>query len=168
MTQAQLDEIGKYIAKVARRYDISSKDVLFTLPKNMFEPSKKSHKRIRPKGYSFYKEYVFDKDGNAVCDKNGKHKTIEKSCWLYAGCRATNEYSNTWLLFHCYDRHPNTSVASYLADYGHAPKLNVFRCSEICQWVWRSRIRKSLPIVLAITNDKMYNVFTDWLNNDEI
>ena len=58
MTQAQLDEIGKYITRVARRYDIDSKDVLFTLPKNIFEPSKKSHKRIRPKGYSFYKEYV--------------------------------------------------------------------------------------------------------------
>ena len=168
MTQAQLDEIGKYITRVARRYDIDSKDVLFTLPKNIFEPSKKSHKRIRPKGYSFYKEYVFDKDGNAVYDKNSKHKTVEKPCWLYAGCRATNEYSNTWLLFHCYDRHPNTAVASYLADYGYAPKLNVFRCSEITQWVFRSRIRKSLPIVLAITNEKMYNVFTNWLNNDEI
>ena len=109
----------------------------------------------------------YDDNGNNVYD-DGVMLYETRPCWIYAGCRATNEYSNTWLLFHCYDRHPNTSVASYLADYGYAPKLNVFRCSEITQWIFRSRIRKSLPIVLAITNEKMYNVFTNWLNNDKI
>ena len=37
--------------------------------------------------------------------------------------------------------------------------------SEMLQWVWRSRIRKGEPIVLAIGSARMCRIFSRWLEN---
>lgn len=166
-TQAQLNEISKYITRVSKRHGAKPCDVLYTFPKLIFEGDK-NKKKLKPKGYSFYKEYLYYDDGSAIINSKGKHEYIEHTCWLHANCRATNKYSDKWMLFHCYDRYPNVAVENYLIDYGQKPKRNIYAISEICQWVWRSRIRKGENIILAITNKRMYSVFLKWLNDDDI
>ena len=166
-TQLQLNEISKYITRVTKRHGAKPCDVLYTFPKLIFEGDK-NKKKLKPKGYSFYKEYLYYDDGSAIINAKGKHEYIEHTCWLHANCRATNKYSDKWMLFHCYDRYPNVAVENYLIDYGQKPKRNIYAISEICQWVWRSRIRKGENIVLAITNKRMYSVFLKWLNDDDI
>ena len=37
--------------------------------------------------------------------------------------------------------------------------------SEMLQWVWRSRIRKGEPIVLAIGSARMCRIFNNWIEN---
>ena len=90
-------------------------------------------------------------------------------CWLASSTKATNLYADMWCLIHCYNRYPQTPVEAYINDYGSdmGVKLNaeVFALSELLQWVWRSRIRKSEPIVLAIGNARMCRIFTKWLDN---
>lgn len=158
--------ISNYIRSVCRQYEALSIDVMYTFPKALVESNRKNGKKIRPKSFIEYKLPVLDNTGVQVIEK-GKPKFDKFPCWLYASCRATNKYSFKWCLIHAYDRYPNAVVETYLQDYGVNPKRNVFATSEICQWVWRSRIRKGEPIVLAIANKRMYTLFKDWLDEEK-
>lgn len=160
--------VANYIRNVCRQYEAVSKDVMYTFPKVLVKTTRKNGKQIRPKSFIEYKLDVLDDNGNQALDAKGKPKTNTYPCWIHANCRATNKYSFKWLLVHVYDRYPNAVVETYLQDYGVSPKRNVFATSEICQWVWRSRIRNSEPIVLAIGSKRMFTLFEDWLNDDEI
>ena len=64
-TQAQLNEISKYITRVAKRHGAKPCDVLYTFPKLIFEGDK-NKKKLKPKGYSFYKEYLYYDDGSPI------------------------------------------------------------------------------------------------------
>ena len=158
--------VSNYIRNVCRQYDALSKDVMYTFPKALLDSNRKNGKKIRPKSFIEYKLPVLDDNGKVILDKNGKEKFDKFSCWLHASCRATNKYSFKWCLIHAYDRYPNAVVETYLQDYGVNPKRNVFATSEICQWVWRSRIRNSEPIVLAIANKRMFSLFSEWLEDE--
>ena len=158
--------VSNYIRNVCRQYDALSKDVMYTFPKVLLDSNRKNGKKIRPKSFIEYKLPVLDDNGKVILDKNGKEKFDKFSCWLHASCRATNKYSFKWCLIHAYDRYPNAVVETYLQDYGVNPKRNVFATSEICQWVWRSRIRNSEPIVLAIANKRMFSLFSEWLEDE--
>lgn len=137
---------------------------MYTFPKEISAVDVRSGRRIAPRGYLTYKTSILDEDGAVILDSKGKPKVQENFCWLHSGCRATNKYSYKWYLVHCYDRHPNLSVETYLAEYGCPVNKNVFALSEMLQWIWRSRIRKGEGIVLAIPNMRMHNLFLDWLN----
>lgn len=158
--------IANYIRSVCRHYEALSLDVMYTFPKALVETNRKNGKKIRPKSFIEYKLPSLDNNGNQILNK-GKPMFDKYPCWLYASCRATNKYSFKWCLIHAYDRYPNAIVETYLQDYGVTPKRNVFATSEICQWVWRSRIRKGEPIVLAIANKRMYTLFKDWLDEEK-
>lgn len=166
-SQAECDIISNYIRNVARKYKATSYDVMYTFPKELLNPSRKNGKKIKPKSFIEYKIPKTDDNGNNTYDDDGAMLYETSPCWLYAGCRATNIYSFKWCLIHAFDVYPNVPVESYLADYKHAPSRNIVSLSQITQWVWRSRIRKLQPIVLAISNKHMYDVFKTWLHNDD-
>lgn len=158
--------IANYIRSLARQHGAKSKDVMYTFPKALQKSERKNGKAIRPRDFLEYKLPVIDDSGVQLLDKKGQPKFETLPCWLYASCRATNKYSFKWLLVHAYDRYPNAAVETYLSDYGQPPKRNVFATSEICQWVWRSRIRNGEPIVLGIASKRMYTLFLEWLEKD--
>lgn len=151
-TNDDLNEIGKFIRNCAIKNKATRDDVIYTHPKNRFDSDSKSRTLIKPLGY--YKKKIGDE---------------ENVCWLASSTKATNLYADRWCLVHCYNRYPQTPVEAYINDYGSdiGVKLNaeVFALSELLQWVWRSRIRKSEPIVLAIGNTRMCRIFTKWLDN---
>lgn len=158
--------IQNYIRTTGLKCGAKAVDTMYTFPKEVSAVNKRSGKRVAPRGYITYKTPKLDEYGEVLTDKKGKPLTTENYCWLHSACRATNKYSYKWYLAHCYDRFPNTAVNSYLTDYGYSIDRNVFALSEMLQWIWRSRIRKGEPIVLAIASNRMYNLFLDWLNKD--
>lgn len=158
--------ISNYIRGVCRKYDAKSVDVMYTFPKTLSTTARKGGKKISPIGFREYKVPKLDADGNFVYDKLDKQVFDSLPCWLASSTRATNNYSFKWCLVHCYNRYPNLAVDSYLKDYQCSIDRNVFALSEMLQWIWRSRIRKGEPIVLAIASQRMYNLFLDWLNKD--
>ena len=167
MSQKDCNVIQNYIRWVGDSCKAKAVDMLYTFPKEVSViGAKKTGKKISPKGFVTYKTQLFDEYGEAVLDSKGKPKMESHYCWLHSGCRATNKYSYKWCLVHCYNRYPNSAVESYLKDYGAAVDRAVFALSEMLQWIWRSRIRKGEPIVLAIGNSRMYNLFVDWLNEN--
>ena len=168
MDKKGFDLISNYIRSTGLSVGAKAKDTMYTFPKDVSPVEMKSGKRVAPRGFLTYKTDIVDDDGNVILDSKGKPKTQDNFCWLHSGCRATNKYSYKWYLVHCYDRHPNLAVETYLKEYGCPVDKNVFALSEMLQWVWRSRICKGEPIVLAIPNMRMYNLFLDWLNEDSV
>lgn len=166
MDKKGFDLISNYIRSTGLSVGAKAIDTMYTLPKAVSPVEVKSGKRVAPRGYLTYKTEVLDEDGVVVLDGKGKPKTEDNYCWLHSGCRATNKYAYKWYLAHCYDRHPNLSVETYLKEYGCPVDKNVFALSEMLQWIWRSRIRKGECIVLAIPNTRMHNLFLDWLNEE--
>lgn len=166
MDKKGFDLISNYIRSTGLSVGAKAIDTMYTLPKSVSPVEVKSGKRVAPRGYLTYKTEVLDEDGVVVLDSKGKPKTEDNYCWLHSGCRATNKYAYKWYLVHCYDRHPNLSVETYLKEYGCPVDKNVFALSEMLQWVWRSRIRKGEGIILAIPNTRMHNLFLDWLNEE--
>ncbi len=166
MDKKGFDLISNYIRSTGLSVGAKAIDTMYTLPKAVSPVEVKSGKRVAPRGYLTYKTEVLDEDGVVVLDGKGKPKTEDNYCWLHSGCRATNKYAYKWYLVHCYDRHPNLSVETYLKEYGCPVDKNVFALSEMLQWVWRSRIRKGEGIILAIPNTRMHNLFLDWLNEE--
>ena len=166
MDKKGFDLISNYIRSTGLSVGAKAIDTMYTLPKAVSPVEVKSGKRVAPRGYLTYKTEVLDEDGVVVLDGKGKPKTEDNYCWLHSGCRATNKYAYKWYLVHCYDRHPNLSVETYLKEYGCPVDKNVFALSEMLQWIWRSRIRKGEGIVLAIPNTRMHNLFLDWLNEE--
>lgn len=166
MDKKGFDLISNYIRSTGLSVGAKAIDTMYTLPKSVSPVEVKSGKRVAPRGYLTYKTEVLDEDGVVVLDGKGKPKTEDNYCWLHSGCRATNKYAYKWYLVHCYDRHPNLSVETYLKEYGCPVDKNVFALSEMLQWIWRSRIRKGECIVLAIPNTRMHNLFLDWLNRE--
>lgn len=153
ITSDDILQIERFIYNVASKSKAKSEDVLYTHPKERFESDSKRKILIKPNGY--YKK----RDG-----KGGFNK-----CWLASSTKATNLYAGKWCLIHCYNRYPQTPVEAYINDYGNdiGVRLNteVFALSEMLQWVWRSRIRKGEPIVLAIGSARMCRIFSRWLDN---
>lgn len=166
MDKKGFDLISNYIRSTGLSVGAKAKDTMYTCPKDISPVEMKSGKRVAPRGFLTYKTDLLDDDGSVLLDTKGKPKTQDNFCWLHSGCRATNKYSYKWYLAHCYDRHPNLSVETYLYEYGSPIDKNVFALSEMLQWIWRSRIRNGEPIVLAIPNMRMHNLFLDWLNED--
>ena len=166
MDKKGFDLISNYIRSTGLSVGAKAKDTMYTCPKDISPVEMKSGKRVAPRGFLTYKTDLVDEDGNIMLDAKGKPKTQDNFCWLHSGCRATNKYSYKWYLAHCYDRHPNLSVETYLYEYGSPIDKNVFALSEMLQWIWRSRIRNGEPIVLAIPNMRMHNLFLDWLNEE--
>ena len=166
MDKKGFDLISNYIRSTGLSVGAKAIDTMYTLPKAVSPVEVKSGKRVAPRGYLTYKTEVLDEDGVVVLDGKGKPKTEDNYCWLHSGCRATNKYAYKWYLVHCYDRHPNLSVETYLKEYGCPVDKNVFALSEMLQWIWRSRIRKGEGIVIAIPNTRMHNLFLDWLNEE--
>ena len=151
VTSDDILQIERFIYNVASKSKAKSEDVLYTHPKERFESDSKRKILIKPNGY--YKK----RDG-----KGGFNK-----CWLASSTKATNLYADKWCLIHCYNRYPQTPVEAYINDYGNdigvKLKSEVFALSELLQWVWRSRIRKGEPIVLAIGSARMCRIFRCWL-----
>lgn len=158
-SKTDCDIIAKYIRNISQNSKATSQDVMYTFPKAKLtgDDRNKTKNKIVPKGYTNFVEKI---------DVSGKVKSVKHPCWLFSGCRATNIYSHKWCLIHVYDRYPLQSVSSYLEDFNCKIDNNVFALSEMLQWIWRSRIRNDERITLAIGNQRMYNLFIEWLDKE--
>lgn len=136
-TKEDLKGVEKAILSVCRKY--KRDQVLYTLPKQLVLPDRGKPK-IKIQGYS------------------------ASDCFLYAGTRATNLYSDKTVMVHAFNRYPLVSVASYLQDYGFPVDPEHFALTELLQWVWRSAIREGKPIKLCVIPLRMRRLFEEWLD----
>ncbi len=138
-TKEDLKGIENALKSACRKYN--KEDVLYTLPKHLVLPDKGKPK-IQVRGYP------------------------ASQCFLYAGTKATNLYSDKTVMIHAFNRYPLVSVASYLQDYGFPVDPDHFALTELIQWVWRSAIREGKPIKLCVISTRMRKLFKEWLDGE--
>lgn len=149
-TAKDIKMIENFISSFARNTDCTYSDLMYTFPKDKRFDSK-NKKRISPKA-------LIDR-----VEVRGDKEHLER-VWLATQTRATNIYRHKTHLVHAFNRYPNTSIQSYLQDYGQGVDQDVFALSELVQWVWRSAIREGKPITLCVVSPRMRKLFLTWLS----
>lgn len=144
-TPEQLKKIGLSVRNICRKE--GRENIILTMPKDSTKRYENNNKpNIR---YALHKDIPSDE------------------VFLYCGARATNLYDTKSVAIHAYNRYINTVVKAYLQDYGTEldciPDDNQFALSEMIQWLWRTRIRKDLPISVYVLSNRMENLLKDWL-----
>jgi hypothetical protein len=145
MTAEDKRNVGEALNNFKRKKlkDVPDKNVLITCSKdNWFNP--KDEKKAA---------------GFAV-----KSRMFKEANWIPNTTRGTNQYSHTSVLIYLYDQNPNPVVEKFLEVEGNFK--NYYALSELIQWVYRSQVRKGLPIKLYIPSKRMRKLFEDWLNSD--
>lgn len=147
-----VNSIANHIKNTANSYGFTAKDVMWTCPKDnaYLVSSDKKTLKLNPSGFVKYK----DEDGDL------------KFCWLSVHTRATNDYADKKMVAHCYNRFPVQPVKVYLASCGFPIDEERYAVSSLLQFTWRSQIRKDLPIVLLISNQRMCTLFIKWLKGE--
>lgn len=90
-------------------------------------------------------------------------KAFSEDSFVYASCRATNDYRHKDCLIHAYSRYPHAVILSYLSGYGCEVKSNNFALYELIQWVFRSSIREDKPIKIGFVGKRMELLLKEWL-----
>jgi len=133
------DQVISAIGSCARKVKaLKKEDIIFTLPKDVIEPQKKTSYKIT-------------------------NKFISKDSWLACNCRATNEYSKAILAVQAYNLYPNVAVVAYLQDMGCKIDQEKYALNMLIQWLWRGCIRNGEPMNVALLSKRMSLIFKDWL-----
>lgn len=120
---------------------------------------------------TFYKRYGESevKDRLWTCFKVSKEKVKGKGYtnqWLSKSTKATNRYSNCWVLAYTCNIFFNPMISRYLSMRGVKIEEDRYALSEMLQWIWRSRIRNNEPIVVYIPSSRMRKLLREWLEED--
>jgi len=85
--------------------------------------------------------------------------------WVPNTTRGTNDYRHCSHLFYLWDQHLNPRIAEFLGVDGQHNR-DMYAVSELIQWVYRSRVRDGLPIVLWMPSGRMRKLLQRWLDGE--
>ncbi len=80
--------------------------------------------------------------------------------------RATNEFANKTTLAYIYNRYVNPCLITFFTKRGVELNQDLYAVSELLQWIFRSQIRKELPINIYIPSKRMRELLIKWANGD--
>lgn len=81
--------------------------------------------------------------------------------------KATNKLVLRKKLAYCLNKFLQPSIITLFRNRGFDIDEDQWALSEMIQWIWRSAIRKGLPIQIYIPSKRMRNLLLDWLGVDE-
>ena len=84
--------------------------------------------------------------------------------WLPNTTRGSNRWSNCSHVIYLHDQFASPEVKNWLGMDGKW--LERYALTEAVQLIWRSRIRKGEPTTVYFASQRMYDLFTEWLNQD--
>lgn len=92
----------------------------------------------------------------------------EKNSWLESRFvsfneRAKNEYAGCKYLAYAVDIFPNPIKERWYERNGFTYQSDMVALSTMCQWIWRSAIRKGEDIYIYVPAERMRNLLKDWL-----
>lgn len=85
--------------------------------------------------------------------------------WLPNTTRGSNLWSGCSHVIYLYDQHPSPAVKHWLGMKGDWQ--DEYALSECVQLVWRSRVRRGAPITVYFASQRMFELFTGYLNSAE-
>jgi hypothetical protein len=85
--------------------------------------------------------------------------------WLPNTTRGTNDYAHASVCIYLYDQHINPCIRRWLGMMDRAAN-DLFASAELIQWVYRSRVRRGLPITLYLPSNRMRALLLEWLERE--
>lgn len=124
------------------------------------------HTKLQGKGYTCVRQLTKE-------EKNlppGELWELEKklTCHIPVNSRATNYYSNRWALAYVFNMCINPMVEGFFKDNGVAIDKDMVSTASLIQWIFRSRIRNSQPIIIYIPSPRMRQLLRRWLDGLDI
>lgn len=125
-------------------------------------------KQLKNNIYNFYRNKTNGKSSDAMWTtyKDYKQQLSGKGYtkgFVSLGTRATNDYVNKRNLAYCSNVYFNPMIKHFFNNKNISPNEDMFALSELIQWIWRSRIRENEQITVYIPNNRMRNLFVNWL-----
>lgn len=107
------------------------------------------------------KNQWYDKNGKPAAFSKGS-RMFNRTNWIPNTTRGTNRYDNCSHLIYLYDQFANPAILRWL---GASDKhfQDQYALAELIQWVWRSRVRRGLPITLYLPSARMRHILLNWL-----
>ena len=123
--------------------------IITSLKSNWFYKGINNGKTIKPSGFS-------------------KGSGVFKANWLSNTTRGTNNYVHTTHMVYLWDQHINDYLRRWLnMGNGRFEANNNYAITELVQWVYRSQVRKGLPITLYLPSSRMRGLLESWLNAED-
>lgn len=100
-----------------------------------------------------------------TCFKDYKQKVSGKGYsrgFIPINARATNNYSNKQDLAYLANVYLNPNVKNFFVSKGISADEDQYALSELIQWIFRSQIRKQLPVNIYIPSKRMRTLLNDW------
>lgn len=119
------------------------------LKSNWFLNSKSKSKTVKTAGFSV---------------KTG----MFKANWLSNTTRGTNEYVHVNTMIYLWNQYMNDYLRRWLEMDDYHKSNDDYGTSELIQWVYRSQVRKGLPITLYLPSERMRGLLEDWLNGEDL
>lgn len=93
--------------------------------------------------------------------------TDNPNCFIAHNARATNNYRNRSTVGYLIERNLDNTYKYFFKSNNVDVDEDIWRLSEMIQFIWRSAIRENNPINLYIPSKRMRDLFKKWLNSDE-
>lgn len=93
------------------------------------------------------------------------NKKIKEKNFTSHNLRATNDYSDKWVVMYFISRNYNPVIKRWFKSKNITTNDDMFALSEMIQWTFRSRIRNDESIFLYVPSKRIRKLFLNWLDN---
>lgn len=152
MPNGQAQKVAQTLNNLSNRdlKGVPRSDIIVTCIKEAWFDGARSH------------DDLLSSERNAKAGKFAKGSGLFNTNWLPNTTRGSNRWSHCSHIVYLYDQFSSPSVKNWLGM--SSSWQDEYALSEAVQLIWRSRIRKGQPITVYFASDRMYNLFTDWLD----
>ncbi len=91
------------------------------------------------------------------------NEDADRECFLAHNQRATNRYAHKACLAYLTTPLPIVPIKQFFTGHGLDYNDETFMLSTLLQWVWRSRIRNGLEILIYIPSEPLRMLFCKWV-----
>lgn len=140
----------------------------FALSKSWFKKKELLTQQLQKNIYNYFfnKVKTKAKDNMWVTFKDYKGTLSGKGYskgFISLGTRATNEYVDKYSMAYCANVFLNPMIEHFFNQHNVKIDEGTYALSELVQWIWRGRIRRSEPINIYIPSSRMRNLLSNWL-----
>ena len=128
--------------------------------------------KLKKNTYNFFKNYTRTKSSDNIWStfKSFRTKLAGKGYskgFVSLNARATNKYKDTCAAAYLVNTFMNPVIKKFFSVRGIEIDEDCYALSELLQWLWRTRIRNSLPITVYIPSSRMRNLLINWIKEEQ-
>ncbi|WP_291206859.1 hypothetical protein [Hyphomonas sp.] len=97
-----------------------------------------------------------------------RSKLFKGTHWVANTTRGTNSYIHCTHAVYLWDQHPNVFIQRWLGLGGCRAFAERYATTELIQWLYRTQVRRGLPVTVYLPSPRMRRLLNAWLNAEDI